>query len=65
MQKEHNFRIAMIVLVVMICTLLAACKSQFTCDLCCQKSSGEKYDMTNWGRGYVCEDCYDYLWGRG
>ena len=65
MKRTHNFKFYMVALILMICILFTACKSKFTCDLCGMNSRGEKYDMTSWGRGYVCEDCYNYLWGRG
>lgn len=65
MKITRNHRVYMTALVLAICMLFAACKAQFQCDFCGKNSSGEKYDLTNLGRGYVCEGCYDLLWGRG
>lgn len=64
MKQTHTLKLLIFTLIMLFYISLTACKSYFTCDFCGNKSSGEKYDLTNWGRGYVCEDCYDYLWGR-
>lgn len=62
--KRESIR-NLIAIVLALFMLLSACGSRFTCDLCNRNCRGEKYDLTGWGRGYVCETCYDRLWGRG
>lgn len=62
---KTKFYVRIAALVLLLGTLLSACSPAFTCDFCNKKCRGEKYNLTGWGRGYVCETCYDHLWGRG
>lgn len=62
---KTKFYVRIAALVLLLGTLLSACSPAFTCDLCNRKSRGKQYNLTGWGRGYVCETCYDSLCGRG
>lgn len=64
MKTRKLILIALLVLAILASMLLSACSAKFTCDFCGQKRSGKQYDLTNWGRRYVCSECYNILWGR-
>lgn len=65
MKKKKFFSISMVALVLVFCVMFTACTAKFTCDVCGQEERGEKYDLSGWGWGHVCKECYDYLrWRR-
>lgn len=64
MKKRKLIIIALLLLAILASMLCSACSAKFTCDFCGQKCSGKQYDLTSWGRGYVCKECYNILWGR-
>ena len=64
MQNQITKRPLIITLILTLSLALCAYSAKFTCDLCKNTSRGKKYDLTFVGRGYVCEDCYDWLYGQ-
>ena len=62
MKKQTAKRTLIITLILTLSLALCACSAKFTCDLCENTSRGKIYDLTFMGRGYVCEDCYDWLY---
>jgi len=59
-------KITLIVLMLALASaVLCACSKSFECDLCGLNSKGNSYNLSGWGYGYVCEECYDMLCGRG
>ena len=51
--------IALVLLVVMMATMLAAC-GKFTCDICDEEKSGKQYEGAVLGEEFIaCEDCYE------
>lgn len=47
-----------------IAMLFSSACAKIDCDFCGKAISGKAYDLSGWGRGIVCKDCYDRLWGR-
>ena len=64
MNNRKIIIIALLLLAILASMLFSACSAKFTCDFCGQKYSGKQYGLTSWGRGYVCKECYNILWGR-
>lgn len=58
-------KIISMLLAISMALALCACGEKKICDFCGKKYSGNTYNLTAFGRGYVCKDCYDILWGHG
>lgn len=54
--------ICLLLVVVMLVSVLAACGESFTCDLCEEEKSGKKHTETLFGEELtICDDCKEEL----
>lgn len=57
-------RIIALLLAILMALTLCACAEKKVCDFCGEEYTGKTYDLSAFGRGYVCKNCYNILFGR-